>query len=93
MLLARLQGHQVNDIDHPDLQVRDTLPQEIDGGERLQRRDIAGAGYDHVDVGAGRFRSGLGPDADADVAMGRGLLDGQPLRRRLFAGAMTLIRS
>ena len=52
MLLLRLQCHQVDDIDHADLQIRARAAQEIDRGKRLQRRNIAGAGHDDVGLGA-----------------------------------------
>ena len=85
MLLLRLQRHQVDDIDEAHLQFRQVAAQQVDGGERLQRRHVARRRQDDVGLAvvviAGPF-----PDADA----GRAVLDrrvhAEPLQLRLLAG-------
>ncbi|MGY3465331.1 hypothetical protein ACVW0I_002202 [Bradyrhizobium sp. LM6.11] len=86
MLLPRLQGHQVDDIDDAHLQVGQCLAQEVDRGERFQRRHVTGAGHHHVGLLSHVFRAGPAPDADAGIAMRGRFLHRQPLRRRLLAG-------
>ncbi len=65
MDVARLQRHQVDDIDDADLQLGQVLAQESDGRQRLERRHIARAGHDHI-----RFAAAIvaGPLPDADAA-------------------------
>ena len=48
MLGLRQQPHQVDHVDHPDLQVRQVLAHQVHGGQRLQRRDVAAAGQHDV---------------------------------------------
>ena len=50
VLGVRLQAHQVDDVDDPDLQVRQVGAEQVGGGERLQGRDVAGAGEHDVGV-------------------------------------------
>ena len=69
VLAGRLEAHQVDDVDEPDAQVRQLRPQDRRRGERLERRDVAGAGQDDVrlaDPGAGPV-----PGADAGACSGR----------------------
>ena len=85
MLARRLQLHQIDDVDDADLQIGRVLAQEIDGGQRLQRRHVAAAR--HHDVGlAATVVAGPLPDAEAGRAMLDRLVHRQPLRRRLLAG-------
>ena len=64
VLALRLEPHQVDDVDDADLQLRQVLAQEVDRGQRLQRRHVAAAG--HHDVGlAAPVVAGPLPDADA----------------------------
>jgi hypothetical protein len=49
MLLVRLQSHQIDDIDDPDLEVGNMVAQKVDGREGLHRRNVAGAR--HYDIG------------------------------------------
>ena len=42
VLGRRLEPHQVDDVDEPDLEVGQVLAEEVDGGQRLERRDVAG---------------------------------------------------
>ena len=63
---ARLQPHQIDDVDDADFHLRQVLAQDRDRGEHLQGRRVAAAG--HHDVG---FRALIVarplPDADALV--------------------------
>ena len=52
MLARRLQAHQVDDVDDADAQLRRERAQEVDGGQRLQRRHVAAAGHDDVGLAA-----------------------------------------
>jgi hypothetical protein len=47
-LTSGLQFQKVKDVDHQDLQVRQALTQDGDGGERLQSRHVATTGHDHA---------------------------------------------
>src|SRR6185369_12296738 len=81
----RLQGHQVNYVDDADLQLRQRLSQQIDGSERLQRWNVAGAGHDDVGFAFIAPAACPRPDPDTGRAMGGGLRHGQPLWRWLLA--------
>ena len=85
MLARRLQLHQVHDVDDADLQLRQMLADQLDGGQRLQRRHVAAAGHDHVGLAA-LVVAGPFPDAEPGGAVLDGLVHRQPLRRRLLAG-------
>ena len=85
MFALRLELHQVDHVDHADLQVREMLPQQIDGGQGFQRRHIAAAGHDDIRLAA-LVVAGPVPDADAGGAMLDGGVHVEPLRRGLFAG-------
>ena len=50
--VSRLQAHQVDDVDDADREVGQVLAQERRGGERLERRDVAGAGEHDVGLRA-----------------------------------------
>ena len=52
MLIAGLQRHQVDDVDDANSSSRAMLAQQIDGGQRFQGRDVAGAGHDDVGFAA-----------------------------------------
>ena len=52
MLAVRLQRHQVDDIDDADLQLGRVLAQEVDRGQRLERRHVAAAGHHHIGLAA-----------------------------------------
>ena len=54
MLARRLQPHEIDDVDDAHLQLRQVLAQQLDGGERLERRHVAAARHD--DVGLARLR-------------------------------------
>ena len=83
--MSRLQLHEIDDVDHPDLQIGQMLAQDGDGGERFQRRHVAAAGHDHVGLTALVIARPM-PDADALGAVLDGGVHCQPLRRRVFAG-------
>ena len=84
MLGLRLQHHQIHHVDDTDADVGDIAAQEGHGGERLERRHVAGAGHDHVGI-AGIVAGPL-PDAGADGAVTNGRIDVEPLPLRLLAG-------
>ena len=84
VLALRLQLHEVDDVDHPDLQLGQMLAHDGDGGERLQRGHVAAAGHDHVGRDA-LVVAGPLPDADALGAVLDGGVHRQPLRRRVLA--------
>src|SRR5437879_13611992 len=63
-----LDGHQVNHIDDPDLDISKVLAQQIDGRKRLERRDISGTGHHHIRIASLVVRSPL-PDSDSIRAM------------------------
>src|SRR5215207_859017 len=50
--LAGEERHQVNDVDHADLEVRGVLAQPVGGGHGLQGRDVAGATQHDVRLAA-----------------------------------------
>ena len=85
VLARRLELHQVHDVDDAHLQLRQVLAQQLDGGQRLQRRHVAAAGHDHVRLAA-LVVAGPLPDAEAGGAVLDRLVHRQPLRRRLLAG-------
>ena len=85
MFALWLQLHQVDDVDHADLQFREMLPQQLDRGQRLQRRHVAAARHDHVRFAALVVARPL-PDADTGGAVLDGGVHVEPLRRGLFAG-------
>ena len=85
MLRLRLEAHEVDDVDDPDLQVGQVLAQDVHRGQRLERRDVAGAGHDDVRLDA-LVVAGEVPDADAARAVQDGLVHRQPVGRRLLAG-------
>src|SRR5687767_703116 len=68
MLTVGLECHEVYDIDHANFQFGQVAAEQIDRGERLERRHIAAARHDHIRfpafVVAGEF-----PDASARCAM------------------------
>ena len=85
MLARRLQRHQIDDVDHADLQFGRMLAQEVDRGQRLERRHVAAAGHDDVRLAAAVVARPF-PDAEARGAVLDRLVHRQPLRRRLLAG-------
>src|SRR5690348_10391120 len=79
MLDVGLEAHQVDDIDDAHLQVGKLAAEQVDGGERLQRRHVAAAGHDDVGI-AGVVRCPL-PDADPARAVEDRVLHGQIVER------------
>ena len=72
MLHLRLQRHQVDDIDHPHLEVRQMLADEVGGGQCLQGGDVPGARHHHVRLAG--VVAGPVPDPDAAGAMHDGVV-------------------
>ena len=85
MLVLRLETHQVDDVDHPYLQIREVPPQQIDGRERLERRDVTAAGHDDIGLVAAVVRGPL-PDADPGGAVLDRRFHVQVLEGGLLAG-------
>ncbi len=48
MLLFRLKGHQVNNIDNPHLQVRGVFTKDLHGGQGLEGRGVSCADHDYI---------------------------------------------
>ena len=85
VLAAGLQLHQIDDIDHPDLQIGQMLAKNGNGGQNLQRGRVAAAGHHHVRLAA-LIVAGPLPDANSFRAMHDRGVHGQPLRQGVFAG-------
>lgn len=64
----RLELHEVDHVDNPDLQIRRVSFQEVDRRERFHGRDIAAARHHHVRL-ASHIIAGPFPDADARCAV------------------------
>src|SRR5262245_14030212 len=83
MLRLRLQSHKVHNIDNPNLQVGQVLPDEVDCGQHFQRGDVPGAR--HHDV---RFASLVaacpGPEAQSHRAVVYGGIHVEVLERGLL---------
>ena len=80
----RLQPHQVDDVDHPDGQLRQFGAQDVGGGQGLQRRDVPGAGQHHVGFAGSRARPL--PDAQAAGAVRDRFVHVEIRQRGLLAG-------
>ena len=52
MLAVGLQTHQIDDVHHPHLQLWKFAPEDRRGGDRLERRHVAGAGEHDVGLRA-----------------------------------------
>ena len=84
MLGDGLQRHQIHDVHNADFEIGNMLTQQRDGGQRLQRRHVTGAG--HYDIGIAVVVARPVPDAEARSAVANGLVHGEPDRRWLLAG-------
>ena len=80
VLGAGLQLHQVDDIDHPHLQLRQVLAQDRGGGQDLQRGRVPATGHDDVRLGS-LVVAGPVPDADPLGAVHDRCVHAQPLRQ------------
>jgi len=85
VLTLRLKLHQVHHVNHPDLEAREKLPEQLNGSQRFQRGDVAAAGHHDVRL-ATLVVAGPRPDAKAGDAMCDRIVHVQPLGRRLLAG-------
>jgi hypothetical protein len=83
VLALRLEFHQIHHVDHPNLQLRELLAHQIDGGESFDCGHVAAAGHDYIRL-ATLVVTGPRPDADAGGAMFDGRVHIEPLRRGLF---------
>ena len=81
----RLKLHQIDDVHEADLQRRQLLPEKCDGGQRFERRHIAGRGHDEIGFGAS-VRARPVPDANPRRAVADRIVHAEPLRRRVLAG-------
>ena len=84
MLRAGLQLHQIDDIDHTDLQLGQMLAKDGDGSKNLQGGRVSAAGHHHVRL-AVLIVAGPLPDADPFGAMHDRLVHRQPLGKRVLS--------
>ena len=85
MLALRLQFHQVHHVHHPHFQLRQSLSQNRNRRQRLQRRHIASARHHHIRLGPAIAARPI-PDAQPGRAMLHRRIHVQPLRRGVFPG-------
>ena len=62
----RLKSHQVDDVDDPDFEFWNCRAKQIDRGQGLEGRNVAGAGHHDVRLGAAVVARPF-PDADPGV--------------------------
>ena len=79
VLRRRLEAHQVDDVDEADLQLGQVLADQVDRGQRLEGRDVAGAGDDDVGLAA-LVVAGPVPDPDPARAVEDRLVHREPVR-------------
>src|SRR5215813_11151894 len=68
MFRGGLNGHQIHNVHHSNLDIRKMLTQQIDRRDRFQRWYIPGACHDHVRLGS-MVRACPIPNSDAVAAM------------------------
>ena len=85
VLALRLELHEIDDVDHPDLQIGEMASQQLNRRQGLERRHVSAARHDHIRLAA-LIVAGPSPDAEAGGAVLDGRVHVQPLRRRLLAG-------
>ena len=78
-----MQTEEINDVNEANLQVRELLLENGNGGERLHGGDIAGASQHHIGILAIVGGSPI-PNANALGAMGYGLVHAEILQMGLF---------
>src|ERR1051325_2959473 len=84
MFLMRLQGHQIDNIDDPDLELRQMLPKEGHCRQSFQSRHIAGAGHHNIGLAALIVARPF-PNPDAGGAVVYPIVEAPPLRLRLLS--------
>ena len=84
MLALRLEAHQVDDVDDPDLEVGKPVAKKPSRRERLERRDVATACEDDVRLFVAVIRRPL-PDADAAGAVHDRIVHREVVQCRLLA--------
>ena len=85
VLALRLELHEIDDVDRPDLQVREMAPQQLDRPPGFRASAVPAARHDDIRLAAlivARPR----PDAKAGGAVRDRRVHVQPLQRRLLAG-------
>ena len=85
VLGRRLEAHEVDHVDHAHHKLRKVPADQVRGGQRLQRRHVAGAGQDHVGITAFVGAHPV-PDAETSGAMRNRIVHGQVVERGLLAG-------
>ena len=85
MLRRRLELEQIDDVDEPDLQIRELLPQKGGCGQRFRRDHIPCARDDDIGLDV-LIRAGPRPDPDALFAVPDGRVEIQILQMELFVG-------
>src|SRR6185369_7620541 len=84
LLGGRLKRHQVHYVDDANFEIWEMLTEQVNGGEGLQRGNIAGAGHHHV-----RFSTLIiarpGPDTKSNGTVLDGGIHIEPLQFRLLA--------
>jgi len=76
---------EVDDVDAADLEVREVVEEQVDGGQRLVRRHVAAAGHDDIGLLV-LVRAELRPDTDALSTVLDRLVHGQVLQMNLLVG-------
>ena len=86
MLGIGLEAHEVDHIDDSNLQIRQVRSEQRHGGERFERRHIAGARHHDVGLPATVIAPPV-PDADAARAVARGIFDRLTDKSAMLLGA------
>src|SRR6185436_20630029 len=84
MLAGRLKRHQVYYVNNANLEVGEMLTEQVNGGQGLQRGNIAGAGHHYVRFGT-LIIARPGPDTESNGTVLDGGLHVEPLQFRLLA--------
>src|ERR1700752_273676 len=84
MLAGRLKCHQVHYVDDANFEVGKMLTEEVNGGQSLERGNIAGAGHYYVRFGH-LIIARPGPDTESNGTVLDGAIHVEPLQFRLLA--------